>query len=129
VRGIFDNGSFVVNGEQVRVAGANVGTVKSVDVTGNDEIASLEGGPHPVPGKAVVVMEISDSGFKDFRTDASCIIRPQSLIGEKFVDCTPTQPRAPGTPPPPELAQIEDALPGSLPAHPQRPGGQPGRAG
>ena len=39
VRGIFDNGSFVVNGEQVRVAGANVGTVKSVDVTGNDEIA------------------------------------------------------------------------------------------
>jgi phospholipid/cholesterol/gamma-HCH transport system substrate-binding protein len=112
VRGIFDNGSFVVNGEQVRVAGANVGTVKSVDVTGNDEIASLEGGPHPVPGKAVVVMEISDSGFKDFRTDASCIIRPQSLIGEKFVDCTPTQPRAPGTPPPPELAQIEDGQPG-----------------
>ena len=29
VRGIFDNGSFVVKGEQVRVAGANVGTVES----------------------------------------------------------------------------------------------------
>jgi phospholipid/cholesterol/gamma-HCH transport system substrate-binding protein len=112
VRGIFDNGSFVVNGEQVRVAGANVGTVKSVDVTGNDEIASLEGGPHPVPGKAVVVMEITDSGFKDFRTDASCLIRPQSLIGEKYVDCTPTQPRAPDTPAPPPLAQIEDGEPG-----------------
>jgi phospholipid/cholesterol/gamma-HCH transport system substrate-binding protein len=112
VRGIFDNGSFVVNGEQVRVAGANVGTVKSVDVTGNDEIASYEGGPHPVPGKAVVVMDITDSGFKDFRSDASCIIRPQSLIGEKYVDCTPTQPRAPGTPPPPPLEQIEDGQPG-----------------
>ena len=86
VRGYFDNGSFVVKGEQVRVAGANVGTVKSVDVSGNDEIASLEGGAHPVPGKAVVVMDISDSGFKDFRTDASCIIRPQSLIGEKYID-------------------------------------------
>src|SRR5262245_52181283 len=113
VRGIFDNGSFVVTGEQVRVAGANVGTVESVDVTGNDEIASDEGGPHPVPGKAVVVMDITDSGFKDFRADASCLIRPQSLIGEKFVDCTPTQPRAPGTPPPPPLQQIPDGQPGA----------------
>ena len=113
VRGIFDNGSFVVNDEEVRVAGATVGTVESVDVTGNDEIASDEGGPHPVPGKAVVVMNITDSGFKDFRTDASCLIRPQSLIGEKFVDCTPTQPRAPDTPPPPALQQIPDGQPGA----------------
>jgi ABC-type transporter Mla subunit MlaD len=113
VRGIFDNGSFVVDGEDVRVAGANVGTIESVDVTGNDEIASVEGGPHPVPGKAVVVMKITDSGFKDFRTDASCIIRPQSLIGEKYIDCTPTQPRAPGTPPPPSLQEIEDGEPGA----------------
>jgi ABC-type transporter Mla subunit MlaD len=113
VRGIFDNGSFVVNGEQVRVAGANVGVIDSVDVTGNDEIASDEGGPHPVPGKAVVVMKITDDGFKDFRSDASCIIRPQSLIGEKYVDCTPTQPRAPDTPPPPPLQQIPDGQPGA----------------
>jgi phospholipid/cholesterol/gamma-HCH transport system substrate-binding protein len=113
VRGIFDNGSFVVTGEDVRVAGANVGTVESVDVTGNDEIASDEGGPHPVPGKAVVVMNITDSGFKDFRADASCLIRPQSLIGEKFIDCTPTQPRAPETPVPPELQQIPDGQPGA----------------
>jgi ABC-type transporter Mla subunit MlaD len=113
VRGIFDNGSFVVNGEQVRVAGANVGTVDSVDVTSNDEIASDEGGPHPVPGKAVVVMNITDSGFKDFRADASCLIRPQSLIGEKYIDCTPTQPRAAGTEPPPPLQQIQDGQPGA----------------
>ncbi|HKH23564.1 MAG TPA: MlaD family protein [Solirubrobacterales bacterium] len=113
VRGIFDNGSFVVKGEQVRIAGATVGTVKSVDVSGNDEIVSEEGGPHAVPGKAVVVMDITDSGFKDFRADASCIIRPQSLIGEKYVDCTPTQPRAPGSPLPPPLQQIDDDQPGS----------------
>jgi phospholipid/cholesterol/gamma-HCH transport system substrate-binding protein len=114
VRGIFDNGSFVVTGEQVRVAGATVGSVDSVDVTGNDEIASDEGGqPHAVPGKAVVVMNITDSGFKDFRADASCLIRPQSLIGEKFVDCTPTQPRAPGTQPPPPLQKIPDGQPGA----------------
>jgi phospholipid/cholesterol/gamma-HCH transport system substrate-binding protein len=113
VRGIFDNGSFVVSGEEVRVAGAKVGTIQSVDVSSDDEIVSLEGGPHAVPGKAVVVMQIDNPGFKDFRTDASCLIRPQSLIGEKYVDCTPTQPRAPGTPPPPPLAKIPDGQPGS----------------
>jgi len=113
VRGFFDNGSFIVHGEEVRVAGATVGTVESVDVSGNDEIVSLEGGAHAVPGKAVVVLDITDPGFKDFRADASCIIRPQSLIGEKYVDCTPTQPRAPGTPAPPPLEQIDDDQPGS----------------
>src|SRR5437867_9558726 len=81
VRGIFDSGGFIVPGEDVRVAGAIVGSVDSVDVTGKDEIGSLQGGPHPVPGKAVIVMKITDPGFQDFRRDASCLIRPQSLIG------------------------------------------------
>src|SRR3954447_10251777 len=112
VRSYFDNGCFVVPGEEVRVAGATVGTVKSVDVSNATETASLENGPHAVPGKAVVVMEIEDSGFKDFRQDASCLIRPQSLIGEKYVDCTPTQPRAPGSQPPPSLEKIGDGEPG-----------------
>jgi phospholipid/cholesterol/gamma-HCH transport system substrate-binding protein len=113
VRGYFDNGSFVVPGEEVRIAGATVGTVKSVDVSNDTEIASDEGGPHAVPGKAVVVMEIDNSGFKDFRQDASCLIRPQSLIGEKYIDCTPTQPRAAGTAPPPSLQKIPDGQSGS----------------
>jgi phospholipid/cholesterol/gamma-HCH transport system substrate-binding protein len=113
VRGYFDNGSFVVAGEEVRIAGATVGTVKSVDVSNDDETASLEGGPHAVPGKAVVVMQIDTDGFKDFRQDASCTIRPQSLIGEKYVDCEPTQPRAPGTPLPPPLEKVPDGQTGS----------------
>jgi ABC-type transporter Mla subunit MlaD len=112
VRGVFDNGAFVVKGEEVRVAGATVGTVKEVDVSDDDEIVSREGGDHAVPGKAVVVMDIDKPGFKDFREDASCTIRPQSLIGERYIDCTPTQPRAPGTPPPPELEEIPDGEPG-----------------
>ncbi len=33
VRAVFDNGSFMVSGEQVRVAGANVGTIKAVSVS------------------------------------------------------------------------------------------------
>jgi phospholipid/cholesterol/gamma-HCH transport system substrate-binding protein len=113
VRAVFDNGSFVVNGEEVRVAGATVGTVDSVDVSTDDEIVSEEGGPHAVPGKAVVVMKIDNPDFKPFLTDASCIIRPQSLIGEKYIDCDPTQPRAAGSTPPPELPTIEDGQPGA----------------
>ena len=41
-------------------------------------------------------MKIDEAGFQDFRQDASCLIRPQSLLGEKFVDCQPTLPRASG---------------------------------
>ena len=58
-------------------------------------------------------MDITDPGFQDFRSDASCQIRPQSLIGEKFVDCRPTLPRAPGSPPPPPLKKIPDGQPGA----------------
>lgn len=114
VRAIFDNGAFMVNGEQVRVAGANVGTIESVDVTRPGETVKYEDGkPVSVPGKAVIVMNISDPGFQDFRSDASCLIRPQSLIGEKFVDCRPTLPRAPGSPEPPPLKKIESGQPGA----------------
>jgi len=113
VRGVFDNGSFVVDDEEVRVAGANVGVIESVDVAlPGEQVAYAngdEGGPlAPAPGKAIVVMRITDPAFQDFREDASCIIRPQSLIGERFVDCRPTLPRAPGTEPPPPLAEIPD---------------------
>jgi len=114
VRAIFDNGAFMVNGEQVRVAGANVGTIESVDVSMPGEtVAYRNGKPVAVPGKAIIVMNISDPGFQDFRRDATCQIRPQSLIGEKFVDCRPTLPRAPGSPPPPPLKQIPDGEPGA----------------
>jgi ABC-type transporter Mla subunit MlaD len=107
VRAVFDNGAFMVTGEQVRVAGANVGTIESVDVSRVGEtVAYHDGKPVAVPGKAIIVMNISDPGFQDFRSDGSCQIRPQSLIGEKFVDCRPTLPRAPGSPAPPALKQI-----------------------
>src|SRR6185436_13847304 len=54
-----------------------------------------------IPGEDVKV-----AGVKDFRRDAECTIRPQSLIGEKFVECTPTQPRPDGAPAPPPLRRI-----------------------
>ena len=114
VRAIFDNGAFMVTGEQVRVAGANVGTIESVDVSMPGEtVAYRDGKPVSAPGKAIIVMNISDPGFQDFRRDATCQIRPQSLIGEKFVDCRPTLPRAPGSPAPPPLKRIPDGQPGA----------------
>ncbi len=113
VRAYFDNGSFMVPGEEVRVAGAKVGTVDSVGVSLPGEVDSLQGGPHAIPGKAVIVLKIDTPGFQDFSSDASCLIRPQSLIGERFVDCDPTQVRAPGTQPPPPLRQIPDGQPGA----------------
>jgi ABC-type transporter Mla subunit MlaD len=106
VRAIFDNGAFMVPGEEVRIAGANVGVVNDVTVTNETEAAHVDGSPQP--GRAVLVLQIDDPGFQDFREDASCLIRPQSLLGEKFVECEPTQPRAAGSPIPPELEVIPE---------------------
>lgn len=108
VRAVFDNGAFVVPGIDVRVAGANVGSVSSVDVSRPGEETGTD-----VPGKAIVVMNITDKGFQDWKDDASCIIRPQSLIGEKFLDCQVTQPRPAGSEPPPSLEKIPDGQPGA----------------
>jgi ABC-type transporter Mla subunit MlaD len=110
VRAYFDNASFLVVDEEVRIAGAKVGEIAEVGVTLEGEAAHTDGSDDP--GKAIVVMRITDPGFQDWREDASCLVRPQSLLGEKFVECQATQPRAPGTEPPPELSVIPEGEPG-----------------
>jgi phospholipid/cholesterol/gamma-HCH transport system substrate-binding protein len=92
VRAIFDDAGNLTVGEDVKIDGVKVGTVGSVTATPQ--------------AKAAVVLNINNPGFEDFRADASCTIRPQALIGEKFVDCLPTQPRVEGTPLPPRLEKI-----------------------
>ncbi|MCW2982990.1 MAG: hypothetical protein JWR63_560 [Conexibacter sp.] len=99
VRAIFDNASFVISGEDVKVAGVNVGKIDSLDVDAKH--------------RAVVVLKIDDPAFKPFRADASCSIRLQSLIGEQFVECQPTQPRGGNQAPAPELPAIRDGQPGA----------------
>jgi phospholipid/cholesterol/gamma-HCH transport system substrate-binding protein len=94
VRAIFENAGFVIPGEDVKVAGVKVGTIDSLDVTEDN--------------KAAVVLKITDPGYQDFRNDAECTVRPQSLIGERFVECELTQARPAGTEPPPKLDQIND---------------------
>ena len=92
VRAIFDNAGFVIPGEDVKVAGVKVGKIDSLDVTKDF--------------KAVVVLDISDPAYQDFRRDATCTIRPQSLIGERFVECAPTQAHSAGSPKAPPLQQV-----------------------
>jgi phospholipid/cholesterol/gamma-HCH transport system substrate-binding protein len=92
VRAIFDDAGNAIPGEDVKIDGVKVGTVGAVT---------------PTPqAKAAVVLKIENPGFQNFRSDATCTVRPQALIGEKFVDCLPTQPRAEGVPLPPALRQI-----------------------
>lgn len=92
VRAIFDDAANVISGEDVKIDGVKVGAVGSVT---------------PTPqGKAAVTLTINNPGFQDFRSDASCTIKPQALIGEKYVDCLPTQARPEGTPLPPALHKI-----------------------
>lgn len=106
VRAYFDNAGFLVQDEEIRIAGAKVGVIDSVDVTRVGEPVRADGSDEP--GKAVAVLSIEDEAFQDFRADASCLIRPQSLLGEKYVDCQVTQPRAAGSEPPPPLETIPD---------------------
>jgi ABC-type transporter Mla subunit MlaD len=75
VRAIFDNAAFAVPGEDVRISGAPIGSIKSLDVTPDK--------------RAAVTLDISDARFTPFYANATCAIRPQSLIGERYVDCTP----------------------------------------
>ncbi|UTI63255.1 MlaD family protein [Paraconexibacter antarcticus] len=74
VDAIFDNAGFLVPGQDVKIAGAKVGTVAAIHLTPQN--------------KARISMDV-DSRFAPFRSDADCTIQPQSLIGEKFIQCTP----------------------------------------
>ena len=81
MRGVFDDASFAALGEDVRVAGATVGSIQALGVTSGKQ--------------AAVTLGITDPGFQPFHANANCTIRPQSLIGEEYVDCNPGSVSAP----------------------------------
>jgi virulence factor Mce-like protein len=74
VDAIFDNAGFLIPDQDVKIAGAKVGKVAEIHLTPDR--------------KARISMDI-DRAFAPFRSDADCTIQPQSLIGEKFIQCTP----------------------------------------
>ena len=75
VRAIFDDASYAAAGENVRIAGANVGSIQSLGVNSRN--------------RAAVTISIDNADFIPFYANAKCTIRPQSLIGEQYVDCSP----------------------------------------
>jgi ABC-type transporter Mla subunit MlaD len=64
----------LVKGSELRIAGAKAGTITGLDITAQKT--------------ALVSFEV-DSGFPEFKSDASCSSEPQSLIAEYFLDCQP----------------------------------------
>ena len=73
----FDNAFGLTEGGDFKIAGVRAGQTSRFEVSK---------GPRR---KAVVEFQITKSGVGDLREDAKCAIRPQSLIGEYFVDCQP----------------------------------------
>ena len=74
---VFDNAFGLTEGGDFRVGGVKAGKTTKFKATGD------------TPPKAEVTAEITEPGLGNFRKDATCAIRPQSLIGEYFVDCQP----------------------------------------
>jgi phospholipid/cholesterol/gamma-HCH transport system substrate-binding protein len=75
---LFDNAFGLTEGGDFKVAGVRAGQ------TSTFKVRTVHGRP-----LAVVEAEVTEPGLADLRKDARCEIRPQSLIGEYFVDCQP----------------------------------------
>jgi virulence factor Mce-like protein len=71
-----DNAFGLTQGADVKVAGVRAGKVAGMRVD-------------PRTTHALIDIELTQSGFGSLRQDAFCETRPQSLIGEYFVDCRP----------------------------------------
>jgi virulence factor Mce-like protein len=81
-----DNAFGLITGADLKVAGVRAGKITAL---------RLDQRTH----RALVGIKVDTDGFGSLRTDVRCESRPQSLIGEYFLDCNPgTSPKklAPG---------------------------------
>ena len=92
----FDSGSGLRTGMDMRVSGLRVGRLRDVEL--DQRVPSIP--------RAVAVIEVSDPAVANFRSDASCAIRSASLLGDRVIECKPTQARKAGAPVPPPLRAI-----------------------
>jgi virulence factor Mce-like protein len=77
VDAVFDTAKGIIPGQLVKIAGARVGRVRDVTLTGDY--------------KARIQLEV-ERRFAPFRTDAKCAIQPEGLLAENFVQCDPGTP-------------------------------------
>jgi virulence factor Mce-like protein len=73
-----DNAFGLTNGADLKIAGVRAGAVTEMKLDRRNM-------------KALVGFKINQTGFDDLRKDVRCETRPQSLIGEYFIDCRPGQ--------------------------------------
>ena len=66
----------LVNGEQFEIAGVPAGSISSITLDQKNY-------------DALVKVQVSAGKFGAFHQDATCQSRPQSLIGEYFINCNP----------------------------------------
>ena len=71
-----DNAFGLVTGADFKVAGVPAGTISAISL----DQKTLH---------AVVTVQVTRGGFGQFHHDAFCQSRPESLIGEYFIDCDP----------------------------------------
>ncbi|HET7049637.1 MAG TPA: MlaD family protein [Solirubrobacteraceae bacterium] len=81
-----DNAFGLVTGADFKVAGVRAGKIQTIELPKN----CIDGGGNPTC-RALVTVQVTQSGFGSFKSDAFCQSRPQSLIGEYFIDCQPGQ--------------------------------------
>ena len=83
----FDNAFGLVAGGDLKIGGVRAGKTKGF------EIKEIEKGS----GRFVaeVEAEVTQPGYATLKEDANCTVRPQSLIGEYFVDCQPGKSKQP----------------------------------
>jgi phospholipid/cholesterol/gamma-HCH transport system substrate-binding protein len=81
-----DNAFGLVSGADFKVAGVRAGKIQSIDLPKH----CIDGGGNPTC-HAQVTVQVTQNGFGSFKSDAFCQSRPQSLIGEYFIDCQPGQ--------------------------------------
>ena len=72
----FDNAFGLIQGGDLKVAGVRAGQITDIKLARPSN-------------RALVAFRIDRKGFGSLRTDVFCESRPQSLIGEYFVDCRP----------------------------------------
>ena len=72
----FDNAFGLVTGADFDVSGVPAGTISAINLD-------------PKTLRALVTVQVTKAGFGQFHSDANCESRPESLIGEYYVDCDP----------------------------------------
>jgi ABC-type transporter Mla subunit MlaD len=73
---VLDNAFGLVNGADLKIAGVRAGKITDMRVDRRTH-------------RALVDFEVTKDGFGSLRKDVFCESRPQSLIGEYFIDCRP----------------------------------------